>query len=189
MLTKAIPRRCGPICWRAWAWVLHDGNLRGRVIDTFVTSLSRSERVDWSPMPARKRPKAVPPPPPVPLSAEERFAQAVRETEQAKRSAAQAATERKNEATRMAKAAAEHAAAMKRAQSTHVHAVANLKSAKQNHKGITEAELAWRSAKADLLELETGERPEWAPIVAQEPQPEPVTDIEEPALEQPEVTA
>lgn len=140
-------------------------------------------------MPARKRPKAVPAPPPTPLSAEERFAQAVKETEKAKRAAAQEATERKNEAARQAIVAAEHAAALKRAQANHVLAVSNLKAAKQSHRGITEAELAWRAAKADLLELETGARPVWAPLVVEAPEPESTADVTEVALEETDASA
>jgi hypothetical protein len=123
-------------------------------------------------MPARKRPKVLPAPPPPTLSAEERFAQAVKETEQAKRAAQQSATDRKNEAARQAAAAAEYAINLQQAKAAHSRAVERLKNAKQNHKGIVEAELEWRKAKADLLELETGERPDWAPIAPPEPEPE-----------------
>ena len=83
-----------------------------------------------------------------------------------------AATDRKNEAARQAAAAAEYAANLKQAQAAHVRAVDRLKSAKQSHRGIPEAELEWRKAKADLLELETGERPEWGRLPVQEPEPE-----------------
>jgi hypothetical protein len=147
-------------------------------------------------MPARKRPKVLPAPPPPTLSAAERFAQAVKETEQAKRAAQQAATDRKNEAARQAAAAAEYAINLQQAKAAHARAVERLKNAKLNHKGIVEAELEWRKAKADLLELETGERPEWAPVAPPEPEPEldagpdleSVTEVDEPTLDPAEAT-
>jgi len=37
-----------------------------------------------------------------------------------------------------------------------------VKEAKRTGKGRAEADAAWREAKADLLELETGKRPAWA---------------------------
>ena len=38
-----------------------------------------------------------------------------------------------------------------------------VKTAKRSGRGASEADRAWRAAKADLLELETGTRPGWAP--------------------------
>jgi hypothetical protein len=60
-----------------------------------------------------------------------------------------------------------------------------VKEAKRTGKGAAAADVAWREAKAELLELETGKRPAWAakPVepeqpaeVEQESEPEPVPD-------------
>lgn len=42
-------------------------------------------------------------------------------------------------------------------------AIAGAKAARSSGAGIPEADAAWRVAKARLIELETGETPEWAP--------------------------
>lgn len=110
-------------------------------------------------MPSRHRPK---PPPPAPLSDIERFAQAVRESEEAKRRAKQAAKDRKAEAERRKAAAIEHAARLERVRHDHQRAVEQVKEAKRTGKGAAAADLAWRKAKAALIELETGEPPAWA---------------------------
>jgi hypothetical protein len=111
-------------------------------------------------MPSRRRPK-VPPPPP--LSDAERFAQSLRESEEADRRAKQAATDRKAEAERRRTEAADQAARLQRAKAAHQRAVELVKEAKRTGKGAAAADLAWREAKAELLELETGKRPAWAP--------------------------
>jgi hypothetical protein len=111
-------------------------------------------------MPSRRRPK-VPPPPP--LSDAERFAQSLRESEEADRRAKQAAADRKAEAERLKTKAADQAARLQRAKAAHQRAVDLVKEAKRTGKGAAAADLAWREAKAELLELETGKRPAWAP--------------------------
>ncbi len=110
-------------------------------------------------MPSRHRPKAPPPPP---LSDAERFAQAIRDHEEADRRTKQARLDRKAEAERRKSAAIEHAARLERAKAAHQRAVEQVKEAKRSGKGAAAADLAWRTAKADLIELETGERPAWA---------------------------
>ena len=110
-------------------------------------------------MPSRHRPKAPPPPP---LSDIERFAQAVRESEEAARRAKQSARDRKAAAERRKAEAIEHAARLERARATHQRAVEQVKEAKRTGKGAAAADLAWREAKAALIELETGEPPAWA---------------------------
>ena len=110
-------------------------------------------------MPSRHRPKAPPPPP---LSDAERFAQAIRDHEEADRRAAQAKLDRKAEAERRKVAAVEHAANLERAKAAHKRAVELVKEAQRSGKGAAAADLVWRAAKADLIELETGERPAWA---------------------------
>lgn len=112
-----------------------------------------------APMPSRRRPKV---PPPRPLSDVERFAQSVRESEEADRRAKQAAIDRKREEERVKLEAAESAARLERAQRAHQRAVELVKEAKRTGKGAAAADIAWREAKAELLELETGKRPAWA---------------------------
>ncbi len=51
---------------------------------------------------------------------------------------------------------------LKRAQAAHHRAVELVKEATRTGKGAAAADLAWREAKAELLELETGKRPAWA---------------------------
>jgi hypothetical protein len=110
-------------------------------------------------MPSRHRPKAPPPPP---LSDVERFAQAVRESEEADRRARQSARDRKAEAERRKAEAVQHAADLQRARAVHQLAVEQVKEAQRSGKGAAAADVAWREAKATLIELETGERPAWA---------------------------
>jgi hypothetical protein len=117
-------------------------------------------------MPSRRRPKA---PPPRPLSDAERFAQSLRDSEEADRRAKQAAIDEKLETERVKSEAIEHAARLQRAQSAHQRSVELVKDAKRTGKGAAEADLAWRAAKAELLELETGKRPAWAPRPAEPP--------------------
>jgi hypothetical protein len=132
-------------------------------------------------MPSRRRPK---PPPPAPLSDLERFAQAIRESEDADRRAAQSAADRKAAAERRKVEAVEQAAKLERARQAHKRAVELVKEAKRSGKGVAAADLAWREAKADLIELETGDRPAWAARVAPDiDSVEPATDGEEPAVD------
>ena len=119
-------------------------------------------------MPSRRRPKA---PPPRPLTDVERFAKSVRDSEEADRKAKQDAIDRKTEAERLKTEAAEQAARLQRAQAAHQRAVELVKEAKRTGKGAAAADIAWREAKAELLELETGKRPAWAarPVETAEP--------------------
>ena len=112
-----------------------------------------------APMPSRRRPKA---PPPRPLSDAERFAQSLRDSEEADRRARQAVIDRKADAERRKIEAVEQADRLKRAQAAHQRAVELVKEATRTGKGAAAADLAWREAKAELLELETGKRPAWA---------------------------
>jgi hypothetical protein len=128
-------------------------------------------------MPSRRRPKA---PPPRPLSDAERFAQSLKDSEETDRRAKQAVVDRKTEAERVKIEAAEHAERLKRAQAAHQHAVELVKEANRTGKGAAAADLAWREAKAEVMELETGKRPAWAARPAEpteHPQPdEPAND-------------
>ena len=110
-------------------------------------------------MPSRHRPKA---PPPRPLTDVERFAQSVRESEEADRRAKQARIDRKVEAERRKLDAIEQAARLERAKAAHQRAVELVKEATRTGKGAAAADIVWRQAKADLIELETGHRPAWA---------------------------
>ncbi len=110
-------------------------------------------------MPSRRRPKA---PPPRPLTDVERFAQSVRESEESDRRAKQAVIDRKSEAERLKLETIEKAERLKRAQAAHHRAVELVKEATRTGKGAAAADVAWRQAKAELLELETGKRPAWA---------------------------
>jgi hypothetical protein len=123
-------------------------------------------------MPSRRRPKA---PPPVPLSDAERFANSLRDSAEADRKAKQDAIDRKAEAERLKLEAVEQAARLQRAQAAHQRAVEMVKEAKRTGKGAAAADVAWREAKAELLELETGKRPAWA---ARPPEPEESADDE-----------
>lgn len=120
-------------------------------------------------MPSRRRPKA---PPPRPLSDAERFAESLRESEEADRRAKQAAIDRKTQAERLKAEATERSARLERAQSAHQRAVALVKEARRTGRGAAAADLAWREAKAELLELETGKRPAWAARPAEPEQPQ-----------------
>jgi hypothetical protein len=119
-----------------------------------------------APMPSRRRPKG---PPPRPLSDAERFAQSLRDSAEADRKTKQAEIDRLAEAQRAKVEAAEEAARLKRAQAAHHRAVELVKEAKRTGKGAAAADLAWREAKAELLELETGKRPAWATRPAETP--------------------
>jgi hypothetical protein len=117
-------------------------------------------------MPSRRRPKA---PPPTPLSDAERFAKSLRDSGEADRKAKQDAIDRKAEAERLKLDAAEQAARLQRARAAHQRAVEMVKEATRTGKGAAAADIAWREAKAELLELETGKRPAWA---ARPPEPD-----------------
>ena len=142
-----------------------------------------------SPMPSRRRPKSSPAPQSSTqqsgtptagsqLSDAQRFAQSLRDSEEADRRAKKAAAEAKAEAERAKAAALEEANRMQRAQEAHRRAVEMVKEAKRTGKGRAEADAAWREAKADLLELETGKRPAWAARPA-EPAEETATELDD----------
>jgi hypothetical protein len=124
-------------------------------------------------MPSRRRPKAAKgaASPPQQLSDAQRFAQSLRDSEEADRRAKQAEIDRKAEVERLKAEAAEQADRLKRAQAAHQRAVEMVKEAKRTGKGAAAADLAWREAKAELLEIETGKRPAWA-VKPAEPEPE-----------------
>ena len=128
-----------------------------------------------TPMPSRRRPKV---PPPRPLTDVERFAQSLRDSADADRKAKQYAIDRKTEAERLKLEAVEQAGRLQRAQAAHQRAVEMVKEATRTGKGAAAADLAWREAKAELLELETGKRPAWA---ARPPEPAESVETEDSA--------
>jgi hypothetical protein len=123
-----------------------------------------------TPMPSRRRPKA---PPPRQLTDVERFAESLRDSEEADRKAKQDATDRKTEQARLMVEADQLAARLQRARAAHQRSVELVKEAKRTGKGAAAADIAWREAKAELLELETGKRPAWAA------RPAPATDAQQ----------
>ncbi len=127
-------------------------------------------------MPSRRRPKA---PPPRELSDAERFAQSLRDSAESDRRAKQAATDRKAQQERLKVEAVELAARLGRAQAAHQRAVELVKEAQRTGRGAAAADIAWREAKAELLELETGKRPAWAARTAEPAEPA-ATDTEAP---------
>lgn len=58
---------------------------------------------------------------------------------------------------------------LEHARVAHQQAVDMVKAAKRTGRGAAEADQAWRAAKANLLELETGVRPAWAPKSSESP--------------------
>lgn len=113
-----------------------------------------------------------------------RFAQSLRESEEADRRAKQAAADRQAQAERRALEALEQAGRLDRVQAAHQRAVEAVREAKRTGKGAAAADLAWRQAKAELLELETGKRPAWASQTAapsdEEASTEPATEDDDP---------
>jgi hypothetical protein len=105
------------------------------------------------------------------LSDAERFAQSLRDSEEADRRAKQAAIDRKAEKERVRLEAVERAARLERAQAAHQRAVELVKEANRTGKGAAAADVAWREAKAELMELETGKRPAWAARPAEPVEP------------------
>ena len=88
----------------------------------------------------------------------------------------QDAIDRKAEEERLKLEAAEQAERLHRARAAHQRAVELVKEATRTGKGGAAADIAWREAKAELLELETGKRPAWA---ARPAESEERTDIDQ----------
>lgn len=108
-------------------------------------------------MPARKRHRR-PPEHPDPVV---RFARAVDESDaKAKARVRQEQARRREEAERR-KRAAEHAKAVDQARQQLDRAIADAKRARSSGDDVAEADAAWKRAKARVIELETGEAPDW----------------------------
>lgn len=110
-------------------------------------------------MPSRRRPKN---PAAAPLSDVQRFAQAVRDHEEADRRARLAERDRRAEQERKELEQREHEARLVAARAAHQLAVERVKEARRTGKATVAADEAWKKAKADLIELETGRPPAWA---------------------------
>jgi hypothetical protein len=94
------------------------------------------------------------------------FAAALRESEA--RDTAQRDRDRQHRESAAAKAAAEAAAAdaLKDAHRDLDRAIRAVRDAKTAGRSTVEADVVWKAAKARVIELETGERPTWAPTPA-----------------------
>ena len=103
---------------------------------------------------------------------------AVRNSEAAARKAVQDEKDRTATQARLRAEEAEAKIRLEQARRAHQQSVDMVKTAKRTGRGAVEADQAWRAAKADLLELETGERPAWSPKPA-EPEGEPEIDAGE----------
>jgi multidrug efflux pump subunit AcrA (membrane-fusion protein) len=90
-----------------------------------------------------------------------RFAAALKKTEERDKADKQRIKAEREEAAKQARLAAEHAEAIRVATHELDAAIAAAKSARSSGKGVAEADLAWRRAKARMIELETGQRPDW----------------------------
>lgn len=105
-------------------------------------------------MPARKRRKHVAehPDPVV------RFGQALEREDRRRKAEQERISAEREEVARLAKVAAEHAARLEAARARLDRAIAEVK----RHRGRPDVEAAYRAAKAEVVELETGDRPSWA---------------------------
>lgn len=108
-------------------------------------------------MPARKRRKQVTPEHPDPVV---RFGQALERDKHRQRAEQERIRAEREEAARLAAIAAEHASRLKQARARLEQAIADVK----RDRGRADVEAAYRSAKAKVVELETGDRPSWAPV-------------------------
>ena len=110
-------------------------------------------------MPSRRRPKA---PPVEPPDAIHRFAAMLRESAEHERAETDRVRIEREDAITAARAAAEHAEALVTARRHLERAIEDVRVARRTRSGVAEADGAWRVAKARLIELETGQPPQWA---------------------------
>ncbi|MFZ9627907.1 MAG: hypothetical protein ACO3C1_00990 [Ilumatobacteraceae bacterium] len=94
----------------------------------------------------------------------ERFAAALKDTARREREQRAAAEQRAASARAEAQQRADHAAALAAARLELRTAIAGVRSA--TGAAVAAAEAAWRTAKARVIELETGAPPSWAPAAA-----------------------
>ena len=110
-------------------------------------------------MPPRKRKRREPehPDPVV------RFGRALQEAKEREKATQRRIQAERDEERRLAKLAAEHAARLADAERRLERAIAGVKAARASGRGKVEADGEYRVAKAAVVELQTGERPDWAP--------------------------
>lgn len=111
-------------------------------------------------MPARRRKKVPTPDETDPIK---RFAAIQRETAERERSHEERERRRRADAAAAAQAAAAHAATLVEAKRELTAAIDGVRSARDRRSGVAEADVRWRTARAHLMELETGEAPSWGP--------------------------
>ena len=109
-------------------------------------------------VPSRRRPKT---PVPEVVDPVTQFGRMLRESSEREQAAQDAAARRRQEAKDAARAATEHAEALKSARRELERAIAGVKEARRSRRGVAEADAAWSTAKARLIELETGQPPAW----------------------------
>jgi len=139
-------------------------------------------------MPSRHRPKSKPAAPSQPAAGQparsggsvqsdvERFAAALKESEQLDRAKRERQQQAKAAAEQAAADAATHERSLATARRDLERAVEAVRHAKQVGKGRADADAAWKVAKARVIELETGVAPAWAPKPPPEPEVEATDD-------------
>ena len=92
-----------------------------------------------------------------------RFNQALRDSEARAKQAEAAARRARADAQAAADRAQAHERALTEARRALQRAIDDVRRATQAGRGRAEADAAWRAAKAEVIRLETGEAPAWAP--------------------------
>jgi len=111
-------------------------------------------------VPSRKRRKSAPAAQEDPIVA---FGQRLLETKAREQAERERVLRTRRDARDAARAAADRAAALKTARRDLERAIERVQQARAGRSGIAEADEAWRAAKALVVELESGAKPEWAP--------------------------
>jgi hypothetical protein len=110
-------------------------------------------------VPSRRRPK---PPKSEPQDPVVQFATLLRESAERERAEEDRRRRERQQARDAAARAAAHADALDAARGELEHAIIDARAARRAGAGVSAADAAWRHAKARLIELETGEPPDWA---------------------------
>lgn len=108
-------------------------------------------------MPARKRHRKQP----TPTDPIARFGQSLIQQSDKEKAERQRIQAERTEANRQQRLAEERAAAIAAARQRVDVAIAKAKEARSTGRGVAEADEEWKAAKAALIELETGESPDW----------------------------
>jgi hypothetical protein len=112
-------------------------------------------------MPSRRRHRQQPTTT-VPVDPVTQFGQMLQESAAREAEAARRAEQQRADAKAAQRAAQEHAEALRSARRELDRAIDAVRRARSERRGEAEADAAWREAKARVIELETGARPEWA---------------------------